>query len=377
MNNITLNLLCLQIAFGVGTKKAYDVYSHLKNQSLLNKPFTQFNKKDFIDESDFNSMKSIDKSYLNKIVNDCKNDDITILTIEDDNYPCLLRNISVPPLVLYIKGEMILDDNTPAVCIVGPRKCSEFGKRAAYSLAMRLSMAGMVVVSGAALGCDSFAHRGALDSECKTVALLGCGINYDYLPQNRILRSKIMQNGCLISEYPPDAPTTKYSFLVRNRLMSGLSVATVIIEAPEKSGAINTANHAIEQGKDVFVIPGNPTFEQYKGSNKLLQDGANVLTSARDILEIYASQYPDVINIEKAYKKSGQTNDFNKKIRKKSTSGLSNEAKIVYNCLDKQKFFVDELLKLNIPDASLLSALTELEIEGFIKAVAGGAFELV
>ena len=370
-----MNLVCLQSAFGVGTKKSVEMYQYIKNKGLIETSLFKLKKKDFLYEEDFNFINSIDKNRIRKIFNDCEKDSISILTIEDSKYPSLLRNISTPPLVLYIKGELPQFNKIPAVCIVGPRKHSQFGGKSAYSLARRLSMAGILVVSGAAMGCDSFAHQGALDYECKTVAVLAHGIGYDYLPKNRILRAKISQNGCLMSEYPPYTPTTKYSFLVRNRIMSGLCLATVVVEAPEISGALSTANHAAEQGREVFVIPGNPTDKHYIGSNKLLQDGANVLTSALDILNLYAVQYPDAVDIEKAYAKKAESQKNNKKIQKKSISGLSNEAKIVYNYLDKQKFFADELLKLGLSDDMLLSALTELELLGLIKAVPGGAFE--
>ncbi|MBE6787835.1 MAG: DNA-protecting protein DprA, partial [Ruminococcaceae bacterium] len=180
--------------------------------------------------------------------------------------------------------------------------------------------------------------------------------------------------GCLISEYPPDIPITRYTFPVRNRIISALALGTVVIEAGIRSGALITANHAIEQGKDVFVVPGNPNVTEYKGSNALLRDGAKPLLDAGDIFSEYISRFSDKIDIEKAFKKEPKpvTPQKNKKILNET---LSNEAKIVYNCIDTQKFYPDEL-ECGLDSNKLLSALTELEMEFFIRALPGGQYEI-
>ena len=195
------------------------------------------------------------------------------------------------------------------------------------------------------------------------------------MPENRHLRETISKNGCLISEYPPYTAATKYSFPIRNRIISALSLGTVVIEASLKSGSLITARLANEQGRDVFVIPGNPSLDNYKGSNALLRDGAIPLLNASDIFNQYLLKFPEHIDIEKAFLEE-KDERINEKIKKNLDIGLSKEAKIVYNNLNSQKFTVDDLLSLDLSDDQLLSALSELEIEGIIKALPGGIYDL-
>ncbi len=319
----------------------------------------------------------IDKSRLKEaeeISDYCNRENIRIVTFGDKAFPKVLKELYNPPWVLYIKGDLPDFDNTPVISIVGPRNVSDFGKRAAYSLGYRLAKSGMIVVSGGAVGSDTYAHIGALKSGGKTVLIMACGFGVSYLEENRALRSHIVNHGCLVSEYPPYTPVTKYTFPVRNRLISALSLGTVVVEAGSRSGALITANHALEQGKDVFVIPGSPEAKEYKGSNALLRDSARPLLDASDIFNEYISQFPDKIDIEKAYKKEPKSEkpQKNKKILNET---LSNEAKIVYNCLDTQKFYPDEL-NTGLDSGKLLSALTELEMEFIIRALPGGQYEI-
>ena len=373
--NITLiNLLILQQCFGAGSVKAVKIFNILRDNNILDKEFDDKCLKSFIEAKDVNKLASFDTNKVFKIIDDCVKNNIKVLTIYDADYPERLKSISDSPLILYIKGDFLDIDNLPLISIVGPRKISDFGKKAAYSLGKRLAKSGMIIVSGAALGADTCAHKGTLSVNGKTIAVLGCGICYDYLPENRELRNLISNNGCLVSEYPPFAPATKYSFPIRNRIISALSLGTVVIEASLKSGSLITARLANEQGRDVFVIPGNPILENYKGSNALLRDGAIPLLNAIDIFNQYLSLFPDKIDIEKAFE---EENDKNyKKIKKNLHLDLSNEAKIVYNNLNNEKFTVDDLLNLNLSDDALFAALTELEIEGVIKALPGGMYEI-
>lgn len=375
--NITLvNLITIQQCFGAGSMKAVKIFNSLRDASILDEPFIKSEISGVIAQKDADKILSFDINKIYKIIDDCIKNNIFVVTVCDNNYPERLRNIADCPLVLYIKGEFCDVDNLPLISIVGPRKISDFGKKAAFSLSKRLSQAGMIVVSGAALGADTCAHKGALAANAKTIAILGCGICYDYLSENRILREEISKNGCLISEYPPYAEATKYSFPIRNRIISALSMGTVVIEASLKSGSLITARLANEQGRDVFVIPGNPTLDYYKGSNALLRDGAIPLLSAVDIFNQYINQFPEQIDIEKAFS-IDETVKKDKNLIKKSQLGLSNEAKIVYNNLNSQKFTADDLLNLNLSDDEILSALTELEIEGLVKALPGGIYEII
>lgn len=375
-NSVLLNLIQIQQAFGAGSLKSVKIYDRLKSDNRLSKPF----EKDYL-YSTFkpkyaDKILNVENKTVLKILDDCKNNSIDIVTVEDEKYPERLKNIPDFPLVLYVKGEFPPIDELPVVAVVGPRKISDFGKKAAFSLSRRLAKSGIIIASGAALGADSYAHKGAINGGGKTIAVLGCGICYDYLPQNLQMRNDISKNGCLISEHPPYAPTTKYTFPIRNRIVSGLSLGTVVIEAGNKSGALITARLANEQGRDVFVIPGNPTFTEYKGSNALLRDGALPLLDANDVFNQYISQFPDKINIKKAFEESDFFETHVKK-EKKSNIGLSKEAEIVYNNLNKQKFTADDLLDLGLSGDDLIAAITELEIEQIIRALPGGIYEII
>lgn len=374
--NITLvNLLTIQQVFGAGSSKAVKIFNLLRDADLLDYDFDEKHIKKIIDVKSAEKILSYDKNLVYKIIDDCLQNNINVVTICDVNYPERLRNIADFPIVLFTKGEFLNIDELPLISIVGPRKVSDFGKKAAFSLAKRLSKAGMIVVSGAALGADTYAHHGALAANGKTFAVLGCGICFDYLSENRALRQKISENGCLISEHPPFAPATKYGFPIRNRIISALSVGTVVIEASLKSGSLITARLANEQGRDVFVIPGNPSLENYKGSNALLRDGAIPLLDSMDIFNLYSDKFSEKIDVVNAF--ITDVGENTKKTQKNLQLGLSNDAKIVYNNLNKQKFTADDLLALDLSDDQLLSVLTELEIEGIIKALPGGSYELI
>ncbi len=328
-------------------------------------------------------IKTVKLSFAEKVISQCESNGIGLISIFDTAFPECLRNIPNPPIVLYIKGSLPQFDNEPAVCIVGPRKVSEFGEKAAYSLSARLSKAGVIIVSGCALGSDSAAHIGALKNGGLTVGVLPCGHLNGYLAQNKDLRSKIAENCCLISEYSPEKSVNPSSFKVRNRLMAAMAQSTVVIEAASRSGALITAHYACDYGKELFVIPGNPTYSHYKGSNALLREGAKPLLDASDIFNEYLPWFADKIDLEKAFRKTERKEkskseaESSKKELKNLPSGLSKEAKMLYNQLNRQKFSADDLLGFGLSDDELLSALTELEMEHLIRASAGGIYEKI
>lgn len=317
-----------------------------------------------------------DLKTAEKIINDCESSGISVIPYGEGRYPEALKNIADPPLVIYVKGRMPDFDNLPCICIVGPRNVSEYGKKAAFSLSLRLAKAGFVIISGGALGGDTCVHLGALKGGGFTVLVTPCGINYRYLVENAPLRNEIAEKGCLLSEYPPGEACTSYNFEARNRLMSALAQGVVIIEAPKKSGTLITARHALEQGRDLFVIPGTPGNPQYTGSNELLRDGAKPLIDASDIFNEYIPCFSDKIDLEKAFNSKDEkpSKKINKKILDES---LSKEAKIVYNHLDKQEFYPDDLVGTGLSESEILSALVELEVEAFIVSVPGGRYRLV
>ena len=377
---MTEYLIWLQKALGAGNiraVKALKVFSNAEN--IYRASPSERKAAGIFSPKDLSRLGSTKIDTAKGIIEDCRKYGIDIIPIGDRKYPYTLSVIDNPPIVLYIKGEMLDFDNTPAICIVGPRKVSNYGKKAAYSLGCRLSKSGITVVSGGAVGSDYYAHLGALKAGCKTALVMACGIENKYLPQNAPLRKYVSENGCLISELPPKAGLTKFSFHIRNRIMSALSLGIVVVEAGEQSGALITANHALNQGRDVFVIPGSPTEKQYVGSNALLRDGARPLLDLSDIFNEYIPRFPDKIDVKKAFEKPQKSVKKTEKAevhKKLLNETLSKEAKIVYNHLDKHKFYPDEIGGTDLGSSEILSALIELELEGLVRALPGGRYEV-
>lgn len=377
---MTEYFIWLQGALGAGNIRAVKALKYFGNAENIYKASPSERKAAGVfSPKDLSRLSGTKIDTAKIIIDDCRKYGIDIIPLGDKKYPYCLSVIDNPPIVLYVKGEMLDFDNTPAICIVGPRKVSDYGKKAAYSLAYRLSKSGMTVVSGGAVGSDYYAHVGALKAGCKTALVMPCGIESGYLSQNAPLRKCVSENGCIISELPPKAGLTKFSFHIRNRIMAALSLGTVVVEAGDKSGALITANHALNQGRDVFVIPGLPTEKQYVGSNALLRDGAKPLLDVSDIFNEYIPRFPDKIDIKKAFEKPQKRakKTEKKEVHKKlSNETLSKEAKIVYNHLDKHKFYPDEIGGTDLGSSEILSALIELELEGLVRSLPGGRYEL-
>lgn len=380
----------LQQALGYGSKYSGEILNFFGNAENV------FNA----NESSLKSLKIgsrktianlLDKSLIkaNKILETCEQNNIEIIPFNSKVYPENLREIPTPPVLLYAKGDKNLLCDEVSLCIVGPRKVSVYGKKAAFSLAARLALCGFTVVSGGALGCDTAAHKGALAVDGKTICFLGSGHNANYLQENKPLRDEIENKGLLISEFAPEYPASKYTFPIRNRLLAAFTLGTVVIEAGVRSGSLITANAAAEFGKEVFVIPGNPNEENYKGSNALLRDGAKPLLELADVITEYLPVFPHKIKPEKAYSKKITMSEEKVKLQKikitekpKKTKKiidetLSKNAKLVYNYLDKQIFYVDDLAELSLTSSEILASLTELEIFGYVKAQPGGKYTLV
>lgn len=236
--------------------------------------------------------KSLSDENILEILRYCEYNNIRVLTRESAEFIYRLRAIEFPPLVLYARGKPLKD--LPAVGIVGTRHPTEFGCKSAYSLAARLSLSGFTVVSGGALGVDTMAHYGALNAGGQTVMVLGCGHDSRYLTVQNRLRRKAEQNGTVLSELPPKTMPSRYTFPIRNRIISALSDCVAVVEAGERSGALITAGYAMEQGRELFAVPGNIGVSQYQGSNVLIRDGAIPLISADDIVQTYAPVYDEI-----------------------------------------------------------------------------------
>lgn len=232
-----------------------------------------------------------------EVVAFCRNEGVGIITPDSPLYPARLGRIMNRPLVLYYRG--ILRDLEPEVCIaeVGTRDMSEYGSHSAYSVAYDLAKAGAVVVSGMAKGVDGMAHRGALDAGGYTVAVLGNGIDRAYPSEHIGLMNEITGNGIVLTEFRPFTAPAGHNFPLRNRIISGLSQGTVVIEAPVSSGALITAKYAEEQGRDVFALPGKVGEYNSSGTNRLIRDGAKIITRAADILLEYQPLYGNKINL--------------------------------------------------------------------------------
>jgi DNA processing protein len=211
-------------------------------------------------------------------------DKIQVITWEDEIYPRRLKEIDQPPPVLYILGDYLPEDEW-AVAIVGTRRITPYGRQVTEEIASHLAHSGITVVSGLARGVDGVAHQAALNSGGRTLAVLGCGVNRIYPPEHRRLAEQITARGALVSDYAPGTPPEASNFPPRNRIISGLSLAVVVVEAGETSGALITANFAAEQGRDVFAVPGNILAPQSQGTNRLVQQGAHPLLHVKDLLE--------------------------------------------------------------------------------------------
>jgi len=239
--------------------------------------------------------KKLDEAY--EIESYCAKNRIAVLKYSQKGYPKLLTNLKNPPIILYARGNIADLDSCVAISVVGTRSLSEYGRQSAYKIGYELAAAGAVVVSGLALGIDSVAACGALDARGRTIAVLGSGLDRVYPAAHKKLAAEVAKKGLILSEYPPLASPTRYSFPMRNRIISGLSQGTLVVEAGEGSGALITAREAIVQGRDVYALPGNVGFENATGTNELIKSGANAVTCAADILENYRYFYGNALNL--------------------------------------------------------------------------------
>lgn len=229
------------------------------------------------------------------IIKECGAKNIHICTFSDGAYPARLKNISDPPVVLYYKGTLPDLDGAPAIAVVGTRDATAYGMNAAKRLGGQIAKCGGIVVSGAAAGIDGVAMSGALSAGGTVIGVLGNGVDVVYPMRNRGLFADTERYGCLISEFAPGTPPMKWNFPKRNRIISGLCNGVLVVEAPAKSGALITARQAAEQGRDVFVVPGNIDVSSCAGSNALLREGAIAVSNGWDLVSEYALLYPDAV----------------------------------------------------------------------------------
>ena len=324
-----------------------------------------------------------DCSGADRILADCQRLDLDLLTIQDAGYPNRLRNIYDPPCLLYVRGRLPAFDDEASIAVVGTRDCTPYGVSCAEKLGYGLAAGGAVVVSGLARGVDSAALRGALRAGGTVTAVLGNGLDVVYPPENQYLYEDVAAAGALISEYPPGTPPEAKHFPVRNRIMSGLCLGTLVVEAPARSGALITAGTALEQGRDVFAVPGPIDAPASVGCNRLIRDGAGLVSDAWDILGEYEPRFPDKLRREGAretpavlgYQARQKTepkpvppsvslshNDYS----------LTDDQICLLRTLTEEPMLVDDLIELtDIPTRRVLSALTVLEIEHLVTQHSG------
>ena len=246
------------------------------------------------------SLRDKDLSGAEKILEFCHREKIHLLTCRDAAYPARLKNIADPPVLLYYKGTLPDLDGNPVIGVVGTRKASAYGLTTAKRMGYQIGRCGGIVVSGMAYGIDGMAMAGCLTAGKPAVGVLGCGVDIVYPLSNRALFRDTEEYGCILSEFAPGTQPAKWNFPKRNRIIAGLSCGVLVVEAPEKSGALITAHQALNQGRDVFVVPGNIDVPSFTGSNQLLRDGAIPVCSGWDVLSEYAALYPDKLCREDA-----------------------------------------------------------------------------
>lgn len=329
----------------------------------------------------------------------CRLNSWQILTPEDAAYPRRVYEIENPPATLYVSGTLPDIDSSVVIGIVGTRKASDYAVKAADVMSRGISRLGAVVVSGGALGVDTAAHNAALLSGGKTVAVLGCGLGTNYLMENKPLRDAIAANGALVTEFPPFTKASRYTFPIRNRIISALSLGVLVVEAGVKSGSLITANYAVEQGRDVYAVPCSILEPEYAGTNKLIDEGAVVATKPLDLVFPYAERFgldlsgaKDVRTIMKesapktvnAKENSGSISFENlgksraKRVeRQNAAAGLSGDTLTVYRALGNVYMHVDEICaKTSLNPGSVLTALTALEIADLVQSAGGKRYKL-
>jgi DNA processing protein len=275
----------------------------------------------------------------------------------DPNYPARLRAIADPPPLLYVKGEFQAADEK-AVAVVGSRSASDYGRRVARNISSELALLGFTVVSGMARGVDGTAHEAALDSGGRTIAVLGCGVDRIYPPEHDGLHKRISRQGAVISELPLGTPPAAFNFPARNRLISGLSLGVVVVEATEKSGSLITAALALEQNREVFAVPGEVGSSRSRGAHRLIRQGAKLVESANDIIEEVAPQLARPGGVSRPQRDLPQQ--------------CSDDTRRIFSLLQQRTLQIDEVIETSGLSSALVSEiLLELELLGFLRQLPG------
>ena len=342
-------------------------------------------------------------SQTKAVFDECRKRGYTVVTPDSEFYPARLGTLTDFPLVLYVAGDCSVLKETLSIAVVGTRSAGTYGIETAQKLSFSLASAGAVIVSGGALGIDSEAHAGAMLAGGRTVAVLGCGLSYDYLSENAALRRAICRHGALVSEYPPFTAPSRVTFPIRNRLIAGMTLGTVVVEAGVKSGSLITANCALEQGRDVFAVPGDILRTSFDGTNHLIRSGAKPVFTAEDVLSEYEFRYGELIDFDRArtplnaipyvdyrhYKRPcgeeppapapapSVPGEQRSPVRRELGDDVSADARAVYAALRAEPTQVDDLVReTGLSMSAVLAALTELEFADAAESMAGKQYRL-
>ncbi|HHX17840.1 MAG TPA: DNA-protecting protein DprA [Clostridium sp.] len=353
---------------GIGAVKSKKLLEHFKSPyNVWRAKENQFKELTFLTGRDVsNLMNGEIRQQTKKHLENIYKNNIKILTIDDELYPSYLKNIYDPPVVLFVKG--FFEKNEKYIAVVGSRKATSYGLSMAQTISSELSNYGITIVSGMARGVDSYAHKGIISAGGRTIAVLGCGLDIVYPYENKKLMESIIENGACVSEYLPGTAPLANNFPARNRIISGMSLGVIVIEAGERSGSLITADFALEQGREVFALPGNVCSLKSAGTNRLIKEGAKIVTSIEDILEEINVNFSDE-NMEKFFEKKILDERFFK--------GLDNEERTVASCLKLEPSNIDLISKKTGFSVQLVSSiLIMLELKGIVEQLPGKIYKL-
>jgi len=316
------------------------------------------------------SIRALKKEDLDKEFKASRKLGLEILSYEDKDYPENLKNIPGAPIVLYVKGNFVQQDKY-SLGIVGSRRASFYGLSSAEKFAADLSSLGFTIVSGMARGIDTAAHKGALKMRGRTIAVMGSGFNRIYPAENRELSEEIAQNGAVISEFPLDTQPFKQNFPRRNRVISGLSLGVLVVEAAQNSGALITADFALEQGREVFALPGKVDSGTSFGTNNLIKQGAKLVSNLEDIIEELEIPIKDRTESKQALtEQKAEVRDSVEPLK-----NLAGEERALYNIISPQPISLDDIIdKLNLDVSKIATLLLRLQMRRLIKELPGKQF---
>ena len=355
--------LCLSLVAGVGPRMRAKLVEHFGSPAhVLSAAPSQLREVDGVGPSLANAIATARESIdVESELQRCRRHNIDLVTYEDANYPRVLKEITDPPSVLFMHGELIARDSL-AIAIVGTRHATAYGKRMAEQLASSLARAGMTIVSGLARGIDAAAHRGALEAGGRTIGILGSGLLNLYPPEHKELAFDISQQGAVVSELPSAQATSPGAFPRRNRIITGLSLGVVVVQAAQSSGALISARHAVEQNREVFAVPGPVDSRVSRGTHQLLRDGATLVESVDDVLEGLGPL------IESVPVENGRS------VSRPAELQLNPQEQTVLDCIDREPTLIDRVVaRSGLPVARVLATISALEMRRLIRRISGNS----